>query len=43
VEKELIRTALLQARGNKSLVAKNLKVPKTSLYSKINKYGLENL
>ena len=43
VEKELIRNALIQCRGNKSLMAKMLQVPKTSLYSKITKYGLEQL
>jgi transcriptional regulator with GAF, ATPase, and Fis domain len=41
VEKELIRRALFAARGNKSLVAKKLEIPKTSLYNKINKYQLE--
>jgi transcriptional regulator with GAF, ATPase, and Fis domain len=40
LEKEMIRAALVQSRGNKSLVAKMLQVPKTSLYNKINKYGL---
>ena len=43
VEKELIRNALIQCRGNKSLMAKMLQVPKTSLYNKISKYGLDHL
>jgi transcriptional regulator with GAF, ATPase, and Fis domain len=41
LEKELIRRALFSARGNKSLVAKKLQIPKTSLYNKINKYQLD--
>ncbi len=41
VERELIRMALISARGNKSLVAKKLQIPKTSLYNKINKYQLD--
>lgn len=41
LEKEMIRNALVQARGNKSQVAKVLQVPKTSLYNKINKYGID--
>ena len=41
LEKEMIRNALVQCRGNKSLVAKMLQVPKTSLYNKINKYDME--
>jgi DNA-binding NtrC family response regulator len=43
LEKEMIRSALIQARGNKSVVAKMLQVPKTSLYNKINKYGFDKL
>ncbi|MGQ9591191.1 MAG: sigma-54 interaction domain-containing protein, partial [Planctomycetota bacterium] len=43
LEREMIRNAIIQARGNKSLVAKMLQVPKTSLYTKINKYGLDKL
>jgi len=41
LEKEMIRNALVHCRGNKSLMAKMLEVPKTSLYNKIHKYGLE--
>ncbi len=41
LERELIRRALYAARGNKSLVAQKLKIPKTSLYNKISKYQLE--
>jgi sigma-54 dependent transcriptional regulator, acetoin dehydrogenase operon transcriptional activator AcoR len=41
LEKELIRMALIAAKGNKSLVAKKLEIPKTSLYNKINKYQLD--
>jgi len=41
LEKELIRNAMVQCRGNKSLMAKMLQVPKTSLYTKISKYGLD--
>ena len=43
LEKEMIRSALIQSKGNKSLVAKMLQVPKTSLYNKINKYGFDKL
>jgi two-component system, NtrC family, response regulator HupR/HoxA len=43
LEKEMIRNALIQSKGNKSLVAKMLQVPKTSLYNKINKYGFDKL
>ncbi len=43
MEKEMIRNALVQCRGNKSLMAKMLQVPKTSLYNKINKYGLDRV
>ena len=41
LEKELIRMALISARGNKSMVAKKLQIPKTSLYNKISKYQLD--
>jgi DNA-binding NtrC family response regulator len=41
LEKEMIRQAIAHCRGNKSLMAKLLQVPKTSLYNKISKYGLE--
>ncbi|MBN1442298.1 MAG: sigma-54-dependent Fis family transcriptional regulator [Planctomycetes bacterium] len=40
LEREMIRNALSETRGNKSLVAKTLQIPKTSLYNKINKYNL---
>jgi transcriptional regulator with PAS, ATPase and Fis domain len=40
LERELIRNALAETGGNKSLVAKSLKIPKTSLYNKLNKYKL---
>ena len=40
LEKEMIRGALTETGGNKSLVAKTLQIPKTSLYNKINKYQL---
>ncbi|MCH2374191.1 MAG: sigma-54-dependent Fis family transcriptional regulator [Planctomycetes bacterium] len=43
VEERMIRHALIELRGNKSLVAKKLQVPKTSLYNKINKYGLNRI
>ena len=43
LEKEMIRNALVHCRGNKSLMAKMLQVPKTSLYNKINKYSLEKV
>jgi DNA-binding NtrC family response regulator len=43
LEKEMIRNAIVQSRGNKSLVAKMLQVPKTSLYNKIAKYGLDRI
>jgi len=33
--------ALIEARGNKSIVAKKLEIPKTSLYNKISKYQLD--
>ncbi len=40
-EREFLRRALKKYYGNKSKVAKELKVPKTSLYHKIKKYDLE--
>jgi DNA-binding NtrC family response regulator len=40
IERELIRASLEEHGGNKSLVAKALKIPKTSLYNKISKYKL---
>jgi len=40
LETEMIRNALSETGGNKSLVAKTLQIPKTSLYNKINKYKL---
>ncbi len=43
VEEFLIRNALIECRGNKSLVAKKLSVPKTSLYNKISRYQLGRL
>jgi DNA-binding NtrC family response regulator len=41
VERALIKRALLEAQGNKSQVAKQLQIPKTSLYNKISKYSLD--
>ena len=41
VEKALIKRALLTSQGNKSQVAKQLQIPKTSLYNKISKYQLD--
>ena len=43
IEEHMIRSALIDCRGNKSLVAKKLEVPKTSLYNKINKYDLSRI
>ena len=40
LEQELIRQALSRNEGNKSLVAKSLGIPKTTLYNKIKKYSL---
>ena len=40
LERALIQHALDSSAGNKSLVAKTLKIPKTSLYNKIHKYNL---
>ena len=40
LEKELIRQALSRNAGNKSLVAKSLHIPKTTLYNKIKRYSL---
>ncbi len=42
VERTLIRRALLDSHGNKSHVAKQLQIPKTSLYNKIAKYQLDD-
>ncbi len=41
VERALIKRALLASQGNKSQVAKQLQIPKTSLYNKISKYQLD--
>ena len=40
LERELIRQALSRNEGNKSLVAKSLRIPKTTLYNKIKRYSL---
>ena len=40
LERELIRQALSRNDGNKSLVAKSLNIPKTTLYNKIKRYSL---
>jgi len=40
LERELIRQALNRNEGNKSLVAKSLRIPKTTLYNKIKRYSL---
>ncbi len=40
LEKALIERSLHASGGNKSLVAKTLQIPKTSLYNKIHKYEL---
>ena len=42
VEKERILRALQQARGNKKLAAQMLGIGRTTLYNKINEYGLDN-
>ncbi len=41
VERNLIKRALLENQANKSQVAKQLQIPKTSLYNKISKYKLD--
>lgn len=41
LERALIKRALLESQGNKSQVAKQLQIPKTSLYNKISRYNLE--
>ncbi|MBI4586235.1 MAG: sigma-54-dependent Fis family transcriptional regulator [Planctomycetes bacterium] len=41
VERALVKKALIEAHGNKSQVAKQLQIPKTSLYNKITKYQLD--
>lgn len=41
MEKDLIRKALLEERGNKSLAAKRLGISRRTLYRKIEEYGLE--
>ena len=42
LEKTLIRRALTKAGGNKSKAASYLNIPRTTLHSKISKYGLED-
>ncbi len=42
LEKERILRALQQARGNKKLATKMLGIGRTTLYNKINEYGLDN-
>ncbi len=40
IEKEIIAAALLRCRGNKAEVCSLLKIPKTTLYAKLKRYGL---
>jgi len=40
-EKKLIETALKRYRGNRARVCETLAIPKTTLYAKIRRYGLE--
>lgn len=42
VEKEAIVQSLIQCKGNKSKAAKILHISRTSLYEKLEKYGLED-
>lgn len=42
-EKERILHALKQAKGNKKLAAKMLGIGRTTLYNKLDEYGLDNL
>jgi transcriptional regulator with PAS, ATPase and Fis domain len=41
LERTLIRNALVQCGGNKSQVAKQLQIPKTSLYNRISRFKLD--
>lgn len=41
VERLVILTALQRNRGNKSRVTKQLKIPRQTLYNKIDRYGIE--
>jgi len=41
VERLVILTALQRNRGNKSRVTKQLKIPRQTLYNKIERYGIE--
>ena len=41
VERLVILTALQRNRGNKSRVTKQLKIPRQTLYNKIDRYGID--
>ncbi|MEZ6183702.1 MAG: sigma 54-interacting transcriptional regulator [Planctomycetota bacterium] len=41
VEKEMVAQALLESKGNKARAARQLGIPKTSLYNLIQRYGIE--
>ena len=40
-EKEMIYKTLIEAKGNKSAVAKLLRIDRSSLYNKLKKYGIK--
>jgi len=41
VEKEMVKQALIESKGNKARAARQLGIPKTSLYNLIQRYGIE--
>ena len=41
LEKEMVLRAMKAANGNKALAARMLGIPKTSLYNRMEKYGLD--
>ena len=41
LEKEILQAALQQFAGNKAVICDKLRIPKTTLYTKLRRYGLE--
>jgi DNA-binding NtrC family response regulator len=41
VEREAIKAAVEQAKGNKALAARTLCIPRRTLYNRLKKYGIK--